>query len=430
MSKETEGIVNNIYEASLENGYRAHSKKIRFNEPSEEVIKEKSNEELPFKLLRGKTVCPISSKEFQDLILNNREVLANSIIYDYKRRAKIIFDSDGAILDNQDISKFDYDRIKYTTRISPVGSIYDVSNSSEKPKVDKTDITLLDALEFIKNPVSHNFKIDLPKSNINSLIACIFTQKDQFDELFTVETCKPESPLMRKYLTELARLVNIKLKESDEIDNIEELEKLAYEKAEYKGKSIETVLNESKDYHDYYRFLLMKGERIVITENEKEYVDTLYRVVSESKNIFRKDKKSKIDFELRADINSISSRFTFSEKVDLINFGDSIYFTLFFYIPEHMSKVEEYIEKEEYIKLKAAHVTQILEASYRNSSNNGDLKCSLFICDKNYNYSTFTVSSTTMNKWKKELNKMLMCLDVELEKGFEVRMLGLNNLGI
>lgn len=364
---------------------------------------EQNNEELLLKMKVNGVVRPISLLDYSTLSHEHPEYFRNCMVLDPHKCQKYIFDEQGYIIEEEDINMDEYEELEFESPINVIGRIHNIDKNVKEQEValktTRKKITFEELLNVIKNPVIHKFNIPTVKSNMDALIACILKQPSHFDELFTTEVDRPESPLMRKYLTELARLVNIELEKSDEVNNIEDLEKLAYAEANYEGKDLQIVLNEAKDYKSYYRFLLMKGERIVITEKEKEYADKLLSITKELKHNNHKTKKTKLNFEIEAELDG-SSVFYFSEKVDTITIGSPIVIELHTYVPTHISQIEKHIGNKD-IDLRIALINEIITKQFKTDEKN--ISISLFVCDKNYNHGTFKISKSTLLKWKKKL---------------------------
>lgn len=363
-------------------------------------------------------IRPIRNADLKPLIDTKARNLcfASCTIYStYDKKFKR-FNDEGCIIDIKNISSLDI-IAEYTSSYDVFGNdlgdyIVDEEEIEEvKVKIDnkKKLITYRELINSFTNPVAFKNNIIPIQSNMDALVSCIVNKKDQFDEIFAIEVDRPESPLMRKYLTELAILVNEKLKESDEIDNIEELEKNAYVKAEYKGKSYETVVSESRDYHNYYRFLLTKDERVVITEEQNLYTKRLYNILKENSFHFSdKGKRNKFNLELEGELNS--SNFYFSDKVDYINLSNPISLQLFTYVPTHLSNLNSHIE-ENLIDIRFGLISELIEKNYSKAYEVSGTNYSIFACDSNFNYGIFKVNKTSIGKWKKKLENAINKLE-------------------
>lgn len=241
------------------------------------------------------------------------------------------------------------------------------------------------------------------------MIRTAIMEPGQFDEYFCVEVDKPESPLMRKYLLNLASLVNKGLEDlmDEGIEDYEKYQKEAYSKAGYKGKTFETVIEEQKDYDAYFRFLLTRFEKITVTEQEKDYFDEMVRKIGRlDKPIM--SKKCIKDHELYDVICSDVSH-VFRQIVPTIALTfDSITVTYFMYIDD-MHNVEKEIENNKKLRLEISLNNEMLLEEFKDQVNKKgkEFSTKIFVIDNNLNYTFFLIKKQTLNKWKKELTDFL-----------------------
>lgn len=280
----------------------------------------------------------------------------------------------------------------------------------EISKEGKTLISIDNIINLLSNPSAYKNGLIIETSNIDKLICCKLCQPHQFDEIFTTFVNPPESPLLRNYLDILGSLINEELKKSDEVSNIDDLEKLAYERSDYVGKTFETVLSEARDYKDYQRYLLTKEDKTIITESEKKYVDTLCSIIEKegTYTIFKR-KKNKINITLEGLIEQ-SKLFYLSDTVDCINENSEFSATIFKYTDEHISKFIENIDNTD-LPLKIIMTQELINQNYSIKSSKKDPSVKLFVCDKFYNKILFIITQNTLSKWNKKLDKMIRNLD-------------------
>lgn len=241
---------------------------------------------------------------------------------------------------------------------------------------------------------------------LDKLVKTAILQSDQFDEIFTTEKDRPESPLMVKFMHKLSELVNDQLRENTDegIDNLEELQKKAYDYASYQGKDFETVVRESKDYYNYFRYLLTKGEKIVISENQGEYFKSLLKVSERIKATISKTRI--IDYEI-SDIVPGSFLYYFTEKIPSIRFTkEKIQVSYFTYV----SKIREAsFEIESYdLTLKIALINEMLYKEFSDEVKAGiTIDHKIIVVDQFCNYMTLSVKKATLSKWLKTLNALI-----------------------
>lgn len=254
------------------------------------------------------------------------------------------------------------------------------------------------------------------ETSVERLIKTALIDSDQFDEIFTVEKDRPESPLMRRFLTKLAQLVNEGLEtlKDEGLENIEELQKVAYKYAGYRGKTFETVLEEQKDYDAYFRFLLTKDEKIVITEEQKDYFDKLKSLAK--KEIIRNFgasligvKKKNRDVELKgtSPCPSLTGTLFFTGLVPSLSISKTEVKATYFTYVEDIYQVYSEIENSQ-LSLKVALNSDLILENEGNPRKGVEVTNSIFVCDRNFNYAFFQVKKSTLNKWKKSLSEKIV----------------------
>lgn len=279
-------------------------------------------------------------------------------------------------------------------------------------------------LSMIDSNIREFYCVDSSKvefeSNVERLIKTAIIDPDQFDEIFTIETDRPESPLMRKFLVRLAQLVNEGLEtlKDEGLEDLTELQKIAYKYAGYKGKSFETVVEEQKDYDSYFRFLLTKDEKIVITEKQKEYFDKLKVLAKKeiaNNYIFISNKKRTKDviFSGLSVCPSFTGQYYFTGLVpSLLTSKVEIKATYFTYIDD-IHDIYSEIEKSK-LSLKIALNSDLIIENNSDIKKGVELKNLVFVCDKNFNYGFFEVKKSTLNKWKKSLSEKVVEMSIAI----------------
>lgn len=251
------------------------------------------------------------------------------------------------------------------------------------------------------------------EKNVDRLIRCAINDPAQFDEIFTVEVDKPESPLMRKYLSKLAELVNNSISNSDDdsLEDIGKLKAIAYEFAGYKGKDLDTVIKEELDYSSHFRYLLTKGEKIVITEEQKSYFDSLVLLYKSEMTGAFKNPNRKDEYVLENIITNSNIAYL-REKVPSLVIGKNVASARYYTYLDNFSEINNHLSTSG-LGMKMALIDDLLEKEFpkEQKSENSEIKTVLFICDKNLNYVYLTVKKSTLNKWKKDLKDGLVLLE-------------------
>lgn len=229
--------------------------------------------------------------------------------------------------------------------------------------------------------------------SISELAKYKFLDPDQFDEIFTVETFRPDSPLLNKYLNYLAKLVNDEISVTGEIDNLEDLEKKAYDQVGYKGKDFDAVKREVLDYHDYFKFLITKEDKRVIAEKEFNYVKTVYDNAPEGlKKLIGGLKIAEINKEPVGGY-SLSGNVVipknYSKEVPLMCF-------------KYIGNVNRYTDllADDYFTNKVAFESELVVSHFPEVK----VPVSIILFDSNCNVVTLNIKPATITKWKSKLN--------------------------
>lgn len=318
-----------------------------------------------------------------------------SSVYDLRDHIKYEYDQNGNCIFNGGVPQEVIDKVLSQIKQPVV---------EEKEFIVKgtKELTIEDIFDIANKPVRYFSHIKENKSNINYLLVETLCNPGSFDELFIVQEKGPESPLLKSYLNNLANYLIVELKNKDEIDNLEDLQKKAYDKTNYQGKSFEVVLQEAKDFSEYLRFLITKDEKLVISPEEFEYSTNLKNAVRSFGCGFS-SKNQKLHVELKMDLfvdYYISTKV--NQQVTLVGGKDHVKEVI--YVPD-IKNLTSYIEEEGY-DLKIAFIKKML-----------NITPTIFGCDKDYNFQTFEIRQSTIVKWMKKLDTILQDIKFTLDKG-------------
>lgn len=366
----------------------------------------------------------IKRDDISEYVKIPRDELANCRIVDKKEGRAWICNHQGLAINYVEAQDSEYDLEPFTSDGNLFHEDYFGKNLMRKEKVEEKkekkeknfsfrrplnlyliNLSLINRRKFweiYNDPVA--FTSD---SNIDILIKTAILQSGQFDEIFTIETDKPESPLMKKYLEKLSELVNKQLSilECDGLDNMEELQKIAYQFAGYEGKTLQTVIEEAKDYHAYFRYLLTRGEKIVVTEKQKEYFDNLSNLYDKEYKINPSNlhyRSNRLNNKIEETIE-YSEPFYFKETIPYIDVRNKEIFLEFFTFVDNIKEIYEVIESSP-LSLKIALINELVQKEYSDKIKQGiNVITGVFVCDKEYNYMRFTVKKSTLIRWKKNL---------------------------
>jgi hypothetical protein len=348
-------------------------------------ILENIKDNIRYILLKDGECKFFTTEQYQKFNIDNNSTWKKSQLIDVSNQLSYLYDSDGAQINAGGISMDLIDEI--------FNKAYLVDEGKEELKVEKEtkELTFDDMLNLLYRPNFYFNDIPAKKDNMNLLIKKVLLFPENFDEIFAVEVPPPSSPLMKSYLENLSVLINVELKDKQEIDNIEDLQKKAYDQSDYIGKTFETVLEEAKDFGDYLRYLLNKGEKLIVTQDQKEYAFILRKLISKNGEINLDNIKSKsLDKKVYFNAQGFKN-FHISVIIDQ-QFNDSARKSnrLFLHVPD-ITELEIYLEHYKY-DLKAALIF-----------NSNGYSVDLFVSDANYNHGLFTIKSATMNKWTRKL---------------------------
>lgn len=351
-------------------------------------------------------VRELNEDQYVKILTFGKNELVDVSVIDKHRSRKVDYNTNGVPYYETPVGLDYYEGIDINEVIEPQG---DEELVDEEIKINskKIKLTSCDLINMINNPILYHNKIQSKSSNIGYLLSCIIQQPSQFDELFVLEVKSPESPLLKSYLDNLAEMVSEELDKSEQIDDIEKLENDAYKKVGYVGKTFEAVLNDARDFQDYFRFLLTKGEKVVVNQYDYNYVNKLSKIIKENNNYkFNiSESKQKKNEEIILDSDNYSRYFYFSEIAHLY-IKNKEYLLLFIHVDD-ISSSSKFIE-ENNLDIKIALCDKIFCENYLKLK---ECCISLFICDKNYNHKKFDLKSTTLNKWKKKLQGYIDLVD-------------------
>lgn len=352
------------------------------------------------------------TKNYNEVSHNNKNIIANLLLLDKDSLETILLDNHGEMGDTRPSSM---NEINVGIPGLPTNEFYGQPIAypvkKEKKKVEKKDITdrkLINStslLSITRGPASFwktvNLK-ELPDDEVlmDKLVRIAVTEPAQFDELFTVEIDRPESPLMRRYLITLSDLINESLNGLDDgIDDIKPLEQEAYKKAGYVGKTFETVVEEAKDYAAHLRFLLLKNERIVVREDEKNYFDSLVKLIKNEELTKNKNEHQFIE-PIPGSIFGAKTTIPHVRKAGMLEL------TYFLFVDNLYSFNDSTINPALAIKIALNDMLFRDENKFLVSKGNELHNC-IFVSDRDFNIARFLVKKQTLNKWAKLLSELL-----------------------
>lgn len=335
-----------------------------------------------------------STKKIAEIVDKYGVAGKNTVVYDLKDHIKHVYGINGQ---SGVSSPFHADLVPQLLKSVKQPIIEDKEFDIKGTK----ELTIEDVFNIVNKPVLFFSDIKEEKTNINYLLVETLCNPGSFDELFIVQEKAPESPLLKSYLENLANYLIVELKNKDEIDNLEELQKKAYDKTKYQGKLFETVLEEAKDFSEYLRFLITKDEKLVVSPEEFKYSTNLYSAIrSFGQGI--KGKNQKLHVELKMDL--FTDYFVSTKINQQTNTGGRTFFREIIYIPD-IRNLATYIEEEGY-DLKIAFIKKMLNAVPI-----------IFVCDRDYNFQTVEVKSSTILKWIKKLDSIFGDVKRTMEQG-------------
>lgn len=356
---------------------------------------------------------------------NNKFPMSNARLLDLEDNLTFECNEEGIVVGKREMNNMEFaiDEIS-TYGVPPTedffgDSVNDIYNENEV-KVEKVkskfegkaiNVPLLDLARY--NPRKARSIEDIDKieieTSMDKLLRVALVSPSQFDEIFCVETFRPESPLMRRFLEKLSELVNEKLDGTGEegIEDLKDLQKQAYKYAGYEGKTFETVIEEQKDYSGYFRYLLSKGEKIVISEEQRDYFKSLICELQKDKTYKLHYLSKKIDGETLEGMSVCSSPLMYFRGYvpNLVSGSTSVVMNYFFYI-EDIKDIYDVIDKSN-LSLQIALNNDLAVETYSKQVKTGvEFVNKIFVCDKNLNYTFFGVKKTTLSKWKNKLSNL------------------------
>lgn len=320
--------------------------------------------------------------------------------------------------------------IDHPHMLEEFSSIYDIFG--KKIIDDLNDIDIPDKIEgkkiinlekvllLLNKPVLFHemSKMELCYNYMDQLLSCLILEPDQFDELFTIKVGEPESPLLKQYLIKLSEIISVEIKENEEIDKnkLEEAEKEAYEFSGYRGKSLEIVKNEAKDYHNYFRFLLTCKEKIAVSEQEVEYAMKMSLIIKKDQSdSFSKVKEgAKINNKITGIINGVED-FYFEEVIPYMKRKSSnILVKSILYFDGNIKDFNSNIENLN-IDIKLALYHELITKSFDSLIKGGHkVIMSLLVCDKYYNHFNYK-EIKYISKYKKRMYNILSNIDQQFK---------------
>lgn len=349
----------------------------------------------------------IPRHKFQELRVNGPSpdtVYPNSRMYDLLNNKIILTEGNGHILDVKDIGP--------TNRQWAKGEMF--AHLTPKVEINRPGnenfLTIDDVQAIHEHPRLFYEEGVVERPIMERLMETFILQRAQFDELFVVEEKPPESPLLKAYLAAKASLVLKEIESKDEIDDIEMIEIQAYKQAGYSGKDIQTVKDEAMDYIEYSRFLMIKGDKTVISEEDYAYFENLYNNMKNDSLIDAYPKVKNMGIELISNL-SYSSKWMFKSIIPFIykKEGSSLYE---FYTRTNLS-LSEYVDKgfdRDLIRLRIALASEI--ATQLGTSHT----ISLFVSDKYGNFKVFNMKNSTLKKLReKDLKSELKDIDKDID---------------
>lgn len=233
-------------------------------------------------------------------------------------------------------------------------------------------------------------------------------QNESFDELFVVAERAPESPLLKAYIEARVKIILDEIERDGDVGDLEMIDIKAYKEAGYEGKDINVVKNESRDYKDYERFLMVKGEKEVVSEEDKDFFDSLVSNMRNDSALFNNVRSKNIGIEI-TEMLPYSKKWAFRSVIPYAS-GDVYYF----FTRTNMT-LREYVEDgfdEDIIRLRIALAFEILSAK-------GIItKFYLLIADRYNNYKFIEIKPTTLKKLKeKQLSAQIKDIEKDIDDG-------------
>ncbi len=281
-------------------------------------------------------------------------------------------------------------------------NVEDLKFTSNDVQLLRTNPPLYKLLKVDKGSVKSSFT----KEEIEEkYLFLLMFDPEQITEFFTTVEREPSSDMMRKYLIKLADLISAEMTEKDEIDDLEGLKEKAYEYSGYR-ESLGAVEVMAKEFDDYFRFCLVKDDKILITKEKVESLKILSRTLKElhivKKCSIKINKTDKIELnkqyisEKIKDKPYLISDFSDITKLDLSH-HPTMYINIFKKTDKNLYEFPENIPDE--LSMKMAILHEILTAESKKIK----LVFNFIVVDKNNLCYVFDVKSGTIKKWKKKL---------------------------
>jgi len=339
------------------------------------------------------TVYAMHAGDYPLARAHNTSLFHNAIMYDINNGRRYKYSQDGInIIEDLEIEDDEYLEYPYTFTTDFYGK-YKI-NSLGKKEITREPISFEDIMLVLHTPFLYFNKIKIERNVMNKLISCTLQENGQFDEKFIVKPKSPDSPLLNEYLITLSNLVEKEIGDSGEVDNIEDLEKKAYESVGY-NKPLEVVLNEAKDFSEYFRFLLVKKDKIVINEEDYNYSKTLLEAVKNKWSF--KSSRAKVNKVFSFENDKYSKLFSFSQIVDRFDESDNkVLISLFLNVP-NILKTLSYLEDNN-LDIKIGMIYEMINSNYNSKSKT--VCFSLVVTDPYYNSRMIDLKSTTVMKFK------------------------------
>lgn len=358
-------------------------------------------------------VVPMRVSDFSESMQgHNKAVFANCQVYFPREHVISVLNKDGDVVNRVSGSHADKSRsLIFTSNIDPLGEELDLEEDPAPTKEDSKKPTLtFDQIQAVlSNPRDYWKGEEIDVSVFDLLLSTIVTEPEQFDELFTVEDNIPESPLLRSYIEKLAELVSVQLSKEQLKDNfLTTLGKEAYDYAGYKGKELDVVIEEAKDYHSYFKFLISKGDHVIVGEDMRNLAYKLKKNLEEdrwfNKHPIGKKTKNVIVCQEIAPIteNALTITIPILKKN-----GSTI--VAYYFTGDLDHELKDFNFDSKNLNLRLAMMNELLLKKYAETAK---LKIETYVvvCDKNANYTTVTVKSNTMNRWRKEFHSYIVAL--------------------
>lgn len=245
-------------------------------------------------------------------------------------------------------------------------------------------------------------------TDINTeLVKCAYLNPEEFDEIFSVQKDIPESPLLKRYLKILSGKVNTHLDSDKELTDevISEFEKQSHKEAGYQGKSLEQVKNEALDYQGYFRFLMTKNDNLIITEEQKEYFDNIFKNLKmDGEHEFRGYRRNKEIISLIPG----TTGFYLKDTIPLLNKGSEARTNIIsFHYVDDMNEINSFLKSQKF-RLQIGYFNYLL-VNCKNININYSKRMifSIVFLDKFFNRVLLEVKSGTLDVCTKELTEVV-----------------------